>query len=89
MPDHPFVCSMLREWNETMQGVEKYYDLIPPLEHDYLQNCGYSNMYHKKSWLNSWWTRRRQPWWGQTPTLILRHAPLVCSYSFQEIQCMV
>jgi hypothetical protein len=40
MPDHPFVCSMLREWNETMQGVEKYYDLIPPLEHDYLQNCG-------------------------------------------------
>eukprot|EP00984_Skeletonema_dohrnii_P013681 scaffold5685_cov109-Skeletonema_dohrnii-CCMP3373.AAC.1 len=39
-PDHPFVCSMLREWNESMQGVEKYYDLVPPIENDYLQNCG-------------------------------------------------
>lgn len=38
-PDHPFVCRMLREWNETMHGVEKYYGLIPPLKNDYLQNC--------------------------------------------------
>ncbi len=38
-PDHPFVCSMLREWNESMKGVEKYYDLVPPIQNDYLQNC--------------------------------------------------
>eukprot|EP00985_Skeletonema_marinoi_P025193 scaffold18261_cov141-Skeletonema_marinoi.AAC.4 len=43
-PDHPFVCSMLREWNESMQGVEKYYDLVPPIENDYLQNCGNSSI---------------------------------------------
>ena len=39
-PSHPFVCSLLREWNETMRGVEKYYDRIPPIGNDYLQNCG-------------------------------------------------
>mmetsp|Transcript_28625 Transcript_28625/g.43010 ORF Transcript_28625/g.43010 Transcript_28625/m.43010 type:complete len:364 (-) Transcript_28625:864-1955(-) len=43
-PDHPFVCSMLREWNESMKGVEKYYDLIPPIENDYLRNCGNSSI---------------------------------------------
>ena len=42
-PDHPFVCSMLREWNESMQGVEKYYDLVPPIKNDYLRNCGNSS----------------------------------------------
>ncbi|KAL7541498.1 hypothetical protein ACHAXR_010975 [Thalassiosira sp. AJA248-18] len=44
-PSHPFVCSLLREWNETMRGVEKYYALIPPIKNDYLQNCGVKNNY--------------------------------------------
>ena len=46
-PDHPFVCKMLFEWNETMKGVEKYYDILPPIENDYLRNCGEKGS-HKK-----------------------------------------
>ena len=38
-PDHWFVCKMLREWNETMLGIEKYYHLVEPLKNDYLRNC--------------------------------------------------
>jgi hypothetical protein len=31
-----FVCDMLREWNESMRGVERYLD---PIRYDYLAEC--------------------------------------------------
>jgi hypothetical protein len=34
--DSPFVCDMLREWNESVRGVERYLD---PFPHDYLGDC--------------------------------------------------
>ena len=36
---HPFICSLLREWNESVRGIEEYYDIIPPLENDYMASC--------------------------------------------------
>lgn len=35
----PFICSLLREWNESVVGIEEYYNVIPPLENDYLASC--------------------------------------------------
>ena len=36
---HPFICEMLREWKQSVHGIEQYYDRIPPLEFDYLAQC--------------------------------------------------
>ena len=36
---HPFLCTLFREWNESMHGIEEYYDIIEPLENKYLENC--------------------------------------------------
>ena len=35
----PFICSLLREWEESVEGMKDYYHLIPPLTNDYLVNC--------------------------------------------------
>ena len=34
-----FVCTLLREFKESIDGIEHYYDLIPPITNDYLVNC--------------------------------------------------
>ena len=38
-PDHPFICSLLREWNETMVGLNEYRDLVPPIRNNFLEKC--------------------------------------------------
>ena len=37
--NHEFVCSMLRDWFDSVEGIEKYYDLIPPLVHNATSVC--------------------------------------------------
>ena len=36
---NPFLCLLLREWKESIAGIEEYYDLIPPLKNYYLAKC--------------------------------------------------
>jgi len=36
---HPLKCSLLREWNESIGGIEAYYDLIPPITNHFLEQC--------------------------------------------------
>ena len=31
MSFHPFKCSLVQEWNESMRGIDQYYDQISPL----------------------------------------------------------
>lgn len=38
-PITPFLCKILREWKESVHGIEEYYDRIPPLEFDYFAQC--------------------------------------------------
>ncbi len=37
--NNPFICSLLREWKDSIEGMEDYYHLIPPLTNEYLLNC--------------------------------------------------
>lgn len=37
--NNPTICKLLREWNESMTGIEDYYNTIPPLQNDYLKSC--------------------------------------------------
>lgn len=36
----PMVCSMLREWYDSVDGIDKYYEIIPPMENTYDNHCG-------------------------------------------------
>eukprot|EP00804_Cyclotella_cryptica_P013151 CCRYP_006964-RA/>CCRYP_006964-RA protein AED:0.27 eAED:-0.46 QI:0/-1/0/1/-1/0/1/0/210 len=37
--NHNFTCLMLREWFASVQGIKKYYDLIPPLTNNATSVC--------------------------------------------------
>ena len=36
---NPIICSLLREFGESINGIEHYYHLIPPIMNDFLMNC--------------------------------------------------
>ena len=38
-PSDPFICKLLHEFKESIEGIEDYYHLIPPINNDCLRNC--------------------------------------------------